>query len=566
MLARDNARRSTTAGSATAAATASRCSTPQERVRPSRATQRRQPRPAWADAIADRGRGPARRAGSKVAALVGDASNEEGFLVQSLVREGARLAAHRLARRPPAPAATRPRRAAPTRADQADGRRHRRRPTSILVLGTDPMHTSPILDLRVRKAIRRNGARLVVATERPTALDGGAEAIARYAPGEAAYFLGELAAGGQGRRRERRDAAGREPARRRARSSSSGASGSAAARRPPRRRLLELADGPRLAGTRASGLLEIPDITNARGLREVGCLPDAGPGLAEAIERPRRRGDPRRRSSPASSRHWSSSASTRSATSPTRPRWEARPRAADHVVAFSMTSHATTAKADVVFPLETHAEKDGTVTHPDGRLQRVRPRAERPGDIRPGWQVLAELSLALGHETGIHSQPTRLRRPHRGRPLLRRDHRRGDRRPRHPLAGDGSSREPSATARGAELAGDGRLADTPARSRVRRAVPAPERPGVLTLGTYRDLWAGPVTELNPPLKFLSPQQRLELSPADAERLGLCRRRRGPRQPRTTVASSAHVAIRGADARGRLLPRRGHRRRQRQRAC
>jgi predicted molibdopterin-dependent oxidoreductase YjgC len=40
------------------------------------------------------------------------------------------------------------------------------------------------------------------------------------------------------------------------------------------------------------------------------------------------------------------------------------------------------------------------------------------------------------------------------------------------------------------------------------------------LGTYRDLWAGPITELNPPLKFLAPQQRLEISPADAERLSL----------------------------------------------
>jgi anaerobic selenocysteine-containing dehydrogenase len=44
--------------------------------------------------------------------------------------------------------------------------------------------------------------------------------------------------------------------------------------------------------------------------------------------------------------------------------------------------------------------------------------------------------------------------------------------------------------------------------------------GSLALGTYRDLWAGPITELNPPLKFLTPQQRVELSPADAERLDL----------------------------------------------
>ena len=53
----------------------------------------------------------------------------------------------------------------------------------ILVVGTDPMHAAPILDLRIRKAMRRNGARLGVAGDRPTALDGGAEAVARYAPG-----------------------------------------------------------------------------------------------------------------------------------------------------------------------------------------------------------------------------------------------------------------------------------------------------------------------------------------------------------------------------------------------
>ena len=61
-----------------------------------------------------------------------------------------------------------------------------------------------------------------------------------------------------------------------------------------------------------------------------------------------------------------------------------------------MHDTATTAKADVVFPLETHAEKDGTVTHPDGRLQRVRPSASRPGDIRPNFLVLSELAAALG--------------------------------------------------------------------------------------------------------------------------------------------------------------------------
>lgn len=51
-------------------------------------------------------------------------------------------------------------------------------------------------------------------------------------------------------------------------------------------------------------------------------------------------------------------------------------------------------------------------------------------------------------------------------------------------------------------------------------MPAAPAPGTLRLGTYRDLWAGPITELNPPLRFLQPQQRVELSITDADRLEL----------------------------------------------
>jgi predicted molibdopterin-dependent oxidoreductase YjgC len=50
--------------------------------------------------------------------------------------------------------------------------------------------------------------------------------------------------------------------------------------------------------------------------------------------------------------------------------------------------------------------------------------------------------------------------------------------------------------------------------------PATAPPTELLLGTYRDIWSGPVTELNPPLRFLLPKQRLELSQVDAERLHL----------------------------------------------
>ena len=222
----------------------------------------------------------------KVAAIVGDASNEEGFLVQEILRERPPLDRHRLAPGggPPGSArssTSRSRSARPPCADidEAD---------AILVLGTDPMQSSPILDLRIRKAIRRNGARLAVATERPTALDGGAEAIARYAPG-----------GGPLHQRAGQASA---PATRTSRSPLAetlrdaelvvvwgeriGAGRSCAAPARPRRRH---STSPR---RRASGLLEVPDTTNARGLREAGVLPDAGPGLAARSPGGRHRGDP----------------------------------------------------------------------------------------------------------------------------------------------------------------------------------------------------------------------------------------------------------------------------------
>ncbi len=212
--------------------------------------------------------------------------------------------------------------------------------------------------------------------------------------------------------------------------------------------------------------------------------------------------------------------------------WERALTAADHLVVFSMFENATTAKADVVLPLETHAEKDGTVTHPDGRLQRVRPSASRPGDIRPNWGVLAEMSLALGHDTGIDSQPSALAALTEavpfyagindaeiaGRGIRWQDRPAASSLPASddgPLQGDVGA--PSERFAREEPGASGNSSQTPNR-RVASEEGVPAAP--LTLGTYRDLWAGPITELNPPLSFLEPQQTVEMSPGDAERVGL----------------------------------------------
>jgi NADH-quinone oxidoreductase subunit G len=493
---------------------------------------------SWEDAIA-KAAAALKQGGAQSAAIVGDASNEEGYLVQRIMREalGSPHIDSRPSRGPGREALVRlaqPKISARVRDIDAAG--------AILVIGTDPLHSSPILDLRIRKAIRRNGAKLAVATEAPTTLDGGATAVARYAPGGAGAFLADLttalAAGGPQNgdmdRSESRRPGEIAEALRGAESvvviwgDRIGREGDGATTA-----LLDVAAALNLADQDGSGLLEVPDVTNARGLREAGCLPDAGPGLT----------DPRGTSSMSGMQNvplaGRSTEDIRAALEsgelktlllfgvdplrdfPDTEAWKKALAAADHIVAFSTFETATTAMADVVFPLETHAEKDGTVTHPDGRLQRVRPSASRPGDIRPNWGVLAELSIALGHDTGVSSQPSAFAALVEAVPFYSgiSDTDIGGRGIRWQDAGGKAPEPGSASDPGSLDTQRGAPTGNTETNDAARGV-ASSDPGSLALSTYRDLWVGPITELNPPLRFLAPQQRVELSVLDAERLGL----------------------------------------------
>ena len=53
--------------------------------------------------------------------------------------------------------------------------------------------------------------------------------------------------------------------------------------------------------------------------------------------------------------------------------------------------------ADVVLPASCFAEKDGTFTNTERRVQRVRKAVEPPGEAREDWQVLIDLSNRLGY-------------------------------------------------------------------------------------------------------------------------------------------------------------------------
>ena len=53
--------------------------------------------------------------------------------------------------------------------------------------------------------------------------------------------------------------------------------------------------------------------------------------------------------------------------------------------------------ADVVLPASCFAEKDGTFTNTERRVQRIRKAVEAPGEAREDWRVIVEISNRLGY-------------------------------------------------------------------------------------------------------------------------------------------------------------------------
>ncbi|HEV2773983.1 MAG TPA: molybdopterin-dependent oxidoreductase, partial [Solirubrobacteraceae bacterium] len=192
---------------------------------------------------------------------------------------------------------------------------------------------------------------------------------------------------------------------------------------------------------------------------------------------------------------------------PGRRMWRAALEQTDAVIAHAdFLSEGLWEFADIVFPAESYAEKEGTVTHPDGRVQRLRPAIKRPDAVRAEWNVVADLAARLGHDLEILSGPMASAKLFEAVPFyagLTLD----------ALGGRGVRWTERPAAAGWPVADTG-----PFGLEVPPHAPTPN--GSLRLGTFRSIWAAPEVELSPALKFLRHGQRAELNPADAERLGI----------------------------------------------
>lgn len=65
----------------------------------------------------------------------------------------------------------------------------------------------------------------------------------------------------------------------------------------------------------------------------------------------------------------------------------------------------TASFADVILPGASFAEKDGTFTGTDRRVQRVRKAVNPPGEARPDWEIICELARRFGGDGFDYSSP-----------------------------------------------------------------------------------------------------------------------------------------------------------------
>jgi NADH-quinone oxidoreductase subunit G len=441
----------------------------------------------------------------RVGALVGgQATNEEAYMLARMMREG--LGSADIDSRPAASVELPVARALAAPALQATVPDIEFAHT-VLLLGTEPVDDSPILDLRIRKGVRRNGVRLVIASERPSTLDANATLALRYSPQQGAAFLAELEGALDGGIAAEDVTALAQLLREGGEDIVILWGETIGVEALPA--LLRIAEKLGLSGRDGAGLLEVPAGTNARGIREAGALPNAGPGYAEVTAgRSAAEIAAAAISGDISVLYLFQTDPVRDL--PGRASWESALEKASIVVAHaSVMTEGVAAHADVIFPAESSAEKEGTVVHPDGRVQRLRTAIRHPGNVRASWQVLADVSKSTGADLGILTAGMAFKQLAEAVPFyagltLEEIGGRGVRWPETPAA---------AAMPAGDVPSDSHLPPSPAESQT-------SSNGHLRAGLYRSIWASPEVEISPALQFTVAEQLVELSPEDAQRLGI----------------------------------------------
>ncbi len=272
---------------------------------------------------------------------------------------------------------------------------------TILVWGPDLKETHPTLYLRVRRAAQELGVELVIVHPRGTGLDDRASSILRYRPGGGHDLLATIVAGEHEGLLEM--LTGKVVA----------IVGQAS-----------LADAPELAESVAgfvrdraamAKIMPLVERANTYGALDMGLSPDLlpgrvayGPGQLEAwgelpdgvgrdslsaiagLQAEELRAVLLVGADPVGNSHDPSGAA------------EAL-EMAEYVVSIDTFLNESNQGADVIFPAAGFSEKEGTVTNLEGRVQKVNEIIPPPGQSRPDWAILDDLSSIMGRPMGFSS-------------------------------------------------------------------------------------------------------------------------------------------------------------------
>jgi len=192
----------------------------------------------------------------------------------------------------------------------------------------------------------------------------------------------------------------------------------------------------------------------------------------------------------------------------------------DFLVVQDIFPTETSEYADVILPAASFAEKEGTFTNTERRVQRVRRALRVPGQAKADWEIISDLAVKLGYPMK-YSSPARIMdeiaslTPIYGGITYGRLDKRG-------LQWPCLSRDHPGTKflhQGRFTRGLGKFHPTPYREAVE--LPDEEYPFILSTGRVLFHWhTGTMTRRVKGLEEIYPQGLLEIHPLDAQKLSL----------------------------------------------
>jgi NADH-quinone oxidoreductase subunit G len=357
------------------------------------------------------------------------ASNEDNFALQKFTREvmGSPNLDHRMGSTRTSYSLLRPKPGAIEALPQSD---------VVLLLGTDVTAEAPVLDLVLKRSLLPKKMKLIVANPRATALNKFCHQWLRYTPGQEIALLNALAkaivdAGGVSPELKTAYGAGWEAlsqglgqhtfaqlcqlagaAESEVQAAASlflGAKlgsilfGQAAADARDGAYFLAAVQNLSVlsghSGKTGHMVMEVVQEMNTWGARDMGVLPEAGPGGAKAT-RGLSTGDIFQAAIDGKIKALYVMGSNPVLEFPGAAKVQKALDAVDLLVVQEMFLTETAERADVVFPTVSVAERNCTVTNVEGRVQRTVRAMDPRGGAKQDWQILDMLSEELGKPLG----------------------------------------------------------------------------------------------------------------------------------------------------------------------